>query len=125
MRNIELERVYGKRHFDARHERPPVEALARLLLEQAPTFEEGLTVGGIDDYARALAMRVGVAELRVVDHPAAHAAAAFYQSPFAKSLVLSYDGGGNDGTFRTYLASRDGTGIHPLDDGLRLNLGIP
>ena len=125
VKNIELERVYGKRHFDARHERPPVAALAELLLEQAPTFEEGLIVGVTDRYARKLARRVGVRKLRLVDHHASHAAAAFYQSPFEESLVLSYDGGGNDGTFRTYLASRGDAGIRPLDDGLPLNLGIP
>jgi len=125
LKNIELERVYGKRHFDARHERPPVDALAGLLLEQAPTFDEGLTIGHADDYALAVAARVGVSQLGLVDHHAAHAAAAFFQSPFEKSLVLSYDGGGNDGTFRTFLASRDGAGIRPLDDGLPLNLGIP
>lgn len=125
MRNIELERVYGKRHFDARHERPPVEDLAGLLLDLAPTYDEGLTVGLLDDYALELAACLGVPDLRRVDHHAAHAAAAFYQSPFARSLVLSYDGGGNDGTFRTFLASREAHGVRPLDAGSPLNLGIP
>jgi carbamoyltransferase len=48
-----------------------------------------------------------------VDHHHAHAAAAFYQSPFTDALIVSYDGGGNDGFFNVYLASE--TGIQLVD----------
>ena len=41
-----------------------------------------------------------------VDHHLAHAALGFYDSPFQRALVLSYDGGGNDGTFNVYSADR-------------------
>ena len=41
-----------------------------------------------------------------LDHHLCHAALAFYTSPFESSLVLSYDGGGNDGF--TVLFDADG-----------------
>ena len=40
-------------------------------------------------------------------HHLSHAACAFYQSPFEKSIVISYDGGGSDGCFVIYLADRN------------------
>lgn len=39
------------------------------------------------------------------DHHMAHAALGFYASPFRSALVVSYDGGGNDGAFNAYLAT--------------------
>tara|TARA_B100000073_G_scaffold346656_1_gene358634 strand:+ start:1262 stop:2890 length:1629 start_codon:yes stop_codon:yes gene_type:complete len=39
-------------------------------------------------------------------HHHSHAAGAFYQSPYDKALIFSFDGGGNDGCFNIYLAKR-------------------
>jgi carbamoyltransferase len=122
--NIELERIYGKRHYDARHEGPDLGELAGLIQRQHRTFHEGVLVGDLDEAARQLFGLLGVTSIHQVDHHAAHAAAAFYQSPFDECLVFSYDGGGNDGTFRTFVATqRDG--VRAFDAGRRLNLGIP
>jgi predicted NodU family carbamoyl transferase len=41
-----------------------------------------------------------------VNHHESHAATAFYQSPFEKSLVVSYDGGGDGAFFNIYTADR-------------------
>lgn len=41
-----------------------------------------------------------------VDHHLAHAAGAFYQSPYKESLVITFDGGGDGGFFNVYKASR-------------------
>lgn len=49
-----------------------------------------------------------------VDHHMAHAAAAFYQSPFDKALIQSSDGGGDSQYFNLYLADRN-TGIQLLE----------
>ena len=49
-----------------------------------------------------------------VDHHVAHAALGFYDSPFQRALVLSYDGGGNDGTFNVYSAGRT-SGVKHLE----------
>merc|ERR1712048_682633 len=43
-----------------------------------------------------------VARWRHVDHHRAHALLGFYSSPFRSALILSYDGGGNDGSFHVY-----------------------
>lgn len=58
-----------------------------------------------------------------VDHHVSHAAAAFYQSPFDKSLVISFDGGGDSDYFNFYYADRN-TGIKLLDK-LPNDLGFP
>ena len=39
-------------------------------------------------------------------HHQSHAAGAFYQSPFKEALAFSFDGGGNDGFFNVYHATR-------------------
>lgn len=48
------------------------------------------------------------------DHHTAHAAGAFYQSPYRNALVFTYDGGGDGGFFNVYLADRAG-GIRLVD----------
>ncbi|WP_146218067.1 MULTISPECIES: carbamoyltransferase C-terminal domain-containing protein [unclassified Caulobacter] len=124
LHNIELERIFGKRHYDVRHEKPDVHDLIAIVRNIHPTFDAGMVLHGADSYATQLFEGVGVKSIEAVDHHKAHAAAAFYESPFDRSLIVSYDGGGNDGTFRIFLASRE-TGIAAIDDGHRLNLGIP
>mgnify|MGYP003144040500 CR=1 FL=1 len=66
-------------------------------------------------------------------HHHAHAAGGFYQSPFDKALIFSFDGGGNDGFFNVYLAKR-GKELelvrcitHPASDSPHefLDLGFP
>ncbi len=41
-------------------------------------------------------------------HHVTHAASAFYQSPFDRALIISYDGGGDDGHFNVYSANEEG-----------------
>lgn len=41
---------------------------------------------------------------RVTNHQDCHALSAYYQSPFTDALIVSYDGGGNDGFFNVYTA---------------------
>ena len=57
------------------------------------------------------------------DHHTAHAAGAFYQSPYQRSLVFTYDGGGDGGFFNVYLADRI-SGIRLLDK-FNQDLGFP
>lgn len=58
-----------------------------------------------------------------VNHHEAHAAAAFYQSPFTESTVISFDGGGDGDYFCVYKATRT-DGIQ-LVDRLNYDLGFP
>lgn len=57
------------------------------------------------------------------DHHSAHAAATFYQSPYEKSLVISFDGGGDGSYFNFYEADRT-SGIK-LIAKLDNDLGFP
>lgn len=65
---------------------------------------------------------VNAREVKQFDHHLSHAACAFYQSPYQKSLVISYDGGGNDGVFNVYFADRE-TGEFRLVGSHQHNLG--
>lgn len=58
------------------------------------------------------------------DHHAAHAACAFYQSPYNKSLIFTYDGGGNGAFFNVYLANTRNIGPK-LIDKFDIDLGFP
>lgn len=40
-------------------------------------------------------------------HHQSHAAGTFYQSPYNEAIVFSFDGGGDDGKFRIFLAERE------------------
>lgn len=42
----------------------------------------------------------------IANHHESHGYSTFYQSPYNKALVISFDGGGNDGCFNIYLADR-------------------
>lgn len=57
-------------------------------------------------------------------HHEAHAAGAFYQSPFDKALIFSFDGGGNDGKFNIYTADRK-TGLQRIRQILNPVLNNP
>jgi len=44
----------------------------------------------------------------VARHHDTHAASAFYKSPFDEALIISYDGGGDDGFFNIFYGGSDG-----------------
>lgn len=56
-------------------------------------------------------------------HHESHAAGCFYQSPFKEALVVSFDGGGNDGYFKIYKAKR-GSPLQIIQE-YRMDLGFP
>jgi carbamoyltransferase len=53
-----------------------------------------------------------------VPHHKAHAYSGFYQSPYMSALIISFDGGSDEGFFNVYVANRD-TGLHKLYSGTR------
>jgi len=61
----------------------------------------------MSNYADKLEQNFTIKERIGFDHHTAHAATAFYQSPYDEMLVFTFDGGGNGGYFNVYLASRD------------------
>jgi carbamoyltransferase len=50
--------------------------------------------------------RINAKNYKHVNHHYSHASSVFYQSPYKKALVFSFDGGGDDGEFNVYLATR-------------------
>ncbi len=124
LRNIELERVFSKRYYDWTHEDNNLDNLLELILKEGHRFDIGLYVGDEDDRPLELFQRLGIPHIHRVDHHLAHAAAALYQSPFKKSLIISFDGGGNDGTFKAFIGCRK-QGIKALFSPITPNLGIP
>ena len=66
-----------------------------------------------------------MAEVVALHHHDAHAAYGLYDSPFRSALVLSLDGGGDDGYCHVYLGSR-AAGVRKLlsGQGALYNLGL-
>jgi carbamoyltransferase len=128
--NVELERVFGVRYFSWRTQTidpREVVALIRSLYGENE-FDVGIIVQGRSrnipgQWSGGEGLwRVG--KWVRANHHQSHAAAAFFQSPFDRSLVISFDGGGEDGFFRFFTADRR-RGVEYLGPGLPLNLGGP
>ena len=116
---LELERLFKERYFRFPSDFNRFTAVLTGSLEVVKErcnasrhFAVGVIVHGIDgpywDYIPSLIRQSRVIEVErwvEVDHHMAHAALGFYASPFRSALVVSYDGGGNDGTFNAYLAT--------------------
>ena len=58
-----------------------------------------------------------------VDHHEAHALMAYHSSPFRTALIVTYDGGGNDGSFNAYVGRAVGDGKVERIAQLDYNLG--
>ena len=114
---IEIERLVQKRYFrlhvdnDAQYQKE--------ILEQCRDIAE--SEWGIEnDYEAVLISSDGFVQTdprevfnteqikTVARHHETHAAATFYQSPFKEALIVSYDGGGDDGHFNVYSANNMG-----------------
>ena len=61
----------------------------------------------IYDGRHLLEKNIPAKEYRYSNHHQSHAAGSFYQSRYKKALIFSFDGGGNDGKFNIYTASRE------------------
>ncbi|CAK8991133.1 Nodulation protein NolNO [Durusdinium trenchii] len=117
---LELERLFGRRYFF-----PKLDDFNKNWLTAAETvrdqcecedgacpatFEYGLIVdfGMYTRYQSTLLPKLmdtvfSVKVWRSVNHHEAHALMAYHSSPFRSAFILSFDGGGNDGTFNAFL----------------------
>ena len=120
---IEIERLVKKRYFRL-HEDNSAE-YQKDILEQCRDIAE--KEWGIEnDYEAVLVCSDGYLNVdprstfnvekvtTVARHHETHASAAFYMSPFKEALIVSYDGGGDDGHFNVYAGNKDG--VKPLDN---------
>ena len=53
-----------------------------------------------------------------IQHHLAHAYSGFYQSPFESALIISFDGGSDEGFFNVYIGNKN-IGIHKIYSGTR------
>jgi len=123
---VELERWLNSKnaglvnYLPCSHPQIVFDEITDYLLKKAGKSEVDLYITG---YVNKITPKFKFKKQIGVDHHVAHAAAAFYQSPFEKSLVISFDGGGDGSYFNFYEATRD-SGIK-LIDRLPNDLGFP
>ena len=114
---IEIERLVKKRYFRLHEDNSHLEQ--KDILEQCRDI--AIKEWGIEnDYEVVLISSDGYVQTdptaifntesvkTVASHHQTHAASAFYMSPFERALIVSYDGGGDDGHFNIYYAHEDG-----------------
>ena len=114
---IEIERLVQKRYFRLHVDNPP--EYQKDILEQCRDIAE--KEWGIENnYENVLICSDGFVQVdpreifntnnvtTVARHHKTHAASAFYLSPFKQALIVSYDGGGDDGHFNIYIGNESG-----------------
>lgn len=126
--NIELERITRVRYFHLSS--VSREEAKKVLLDSLKIAKEFWGIDndfetctlGIDGAKHDSLIRevIKASSFHVENHHDSHASCAFFQTKFDESLIISYDGGGNDGTFNVYLGS--GNSVH-LMKSIPINLG--
>ena len=114
---IEIERLVKKRYFRLHEDNTPL--YQKDVLEHCRDIawqEWGIK----NDYEAVLISSDGYIQteprdifntekvITIASHHQTHAAASLYLSPFDQALIVSYDGGGDDGHFNIYFAHEDG-----------------
>ena len=114
---IEVERLVKNRYFRLHEDNSPDYQFD--ILEQCRDIAER-EWGIKNDYEAFLVSSDGYIQtdprevfnvekvITIASHHQTHAASAFYMSPFERALIVSYDGGGDDGHFNIYFAHEDG-----------------
>ncbi|AKT38310.1 carbamoyltransferase C-terminal domain-containing protein [Chondromyces crocatus] len=125
---LELERLFEERYFASARDEATFRQQWRKAIEAAVQetgiehFDVAVTSWVMPSQRRILAELVSADRWVTVDHHRAHALHGIHDAPFRRPLVLSFDGGGNDGTFNVYRVNDD-TLVHA--HRLPLNLGTP
>ncbi|MHA1248642.1 MAG: carbamoyltransferase C-terminal domain-containing protein [Candidatus Helarchaeota archaeon] len=123
---LELERYYNKRYFASSWNKKEFKKQWKDVIDFAlnftniKTFDIAITSWVLPSFQNILKELVTATKWITVDHHYAHATYGFFQSKFNNAIILSYDGGGNDGTFNLYYANNNK--IH-LIEWKPLNLG--
>ena len=116
---IEIERLVNKRYFRLHVDND--EATVRNILLQCRNIAS-TEWGIVNDYEAVLVSSDGWVSppsmindifntdvvRTIARHHETHAASSFYKSPFDEALIISYDGGGDDGFFNVYRGGPDG-----------------
>jgi carbamoyltransferase len=127
---LELERLFEERYFCSASDEGVfrsqwTRALAAVRESTGiERFDVAVTSWVVPSKRRILQDLVSASEWRTVDHHVAHALHGLHDAPFERPLVVSYDGGGNDGTFRVFQGDRPRGRLDPVARP-HLNLGTP
>jgi len=116
---IEVERLVKKRYFRLHEDNGPeyqkeILTLCREIAEEDWGIENDyeavlVSTDGYIQPPSTLKEVFNTENVRTIArHHETHAASAFYMSPFEEALVVSYDGGGDDGHFNVYTANKKG-----------------
>ena len=116
---IEVERLVKKRYFRLHEDNNPeyqkeILTLCREIAEEDWGIENDyeavlVSTDGYIQPPSTLKEVFNTENVRTIArHHETHAASAFYMSPFEEALVVSYDGGGDDGHFNVYTANKKG-----------------
>ena len=123
---IEIERLVQKRYFRLHEDNSP-EYQKDILIQCRDIAEREWGIK--NDYEAFLVSSDGYIQtdpreifntekvITIASHHQTHAAASLYLSPFDQALIVSYDGGGDDGHFNVYLGDKK--------KGIRLLENIP
>lgn len=91
-------------------------------------FDNCFTLGDTNVYINGvpydISKRLNAKNFITTKHHLSHAGQAFYLSPFDEALIISFDGGGNDGTFNIYFADKYTNRFSKIKN-LDLDLGFP
>ncbi len=123
---IEIERLVQKRYFRLHEDNSP-EYQKDVLIQCRDIAEKEWGIK--NDYEAFLISSDGYIQtdprevfntekvITIASHHQTHAASALHLSPFDKALIISYDGGGDDGHFNVYMGDKK--------NGIRLLENIP
>lgn len=127
---LELERLFEQRHFASAEDDAGFRAQWSRAIACATAYtgieehDVAVTSWVMPSRRRILQGLVRARTWRTVDHHVAHALHALHDAPFARPLVISFDGGGNDGTFRVFRGEAATGRLTPVET-VPLNLGTP
>lgn len=107
-------------YMPAKHPQIVFDEITEYLLSKTDRSDVDVYITG---YLKDIKPKFHYKEHVTVDHHTAHAATAFYQSPYKEALIFTFDGGGDAGYFNVYLADRK-KGIK-LVDKFNQDLGFP
>ena len=128
--SLELERLFETRYFESSSEPATFTRQWEAALRAAQTFtrissfDVAVTCWVPPWQRRILAHLVPARTWRQVDHHTAHALHGLHDSRLETPLILSFDGGGNDGTFRVFDGRRSENRVEAVER-VPLNLGTP
>ena len=113
---IEIERLVKKRYFRLHEDNTPL--YQKDVLEHCRDIADK-EWGIKNDYEAVLISSDGYIQteprdifntervITIASHHQTHAASALHLSPFKQALIVSYDGGGDDGHFNIYLGDKE------------------